>query len=239
MKLYDLTLDTLAHNLAFDEALLEEAEAGGEPVDALRLWEPVEFGVVIGRSSRIADEVDIAVCERRGIPVGRRCSGGASIVTGPGCLMYGVILSYQRHPECRMIEHAHQFVLGKVLAAIRQIVPAAQMDGTSDLTLADQKISGNSLRCKRSHLLYHGTILYGFPLSVVGKLLKIPPRQPEYRRGRMHGQFVTNLPANGESLRQSLIEQWCANEPSSVWPKEQTERLVTERYSQHDWNFRL
>ena len=49
--------------------------------------------VVIGRSSRTADEVDLEYCRAEGIPVLRRCSGGAAVVVGPGCLMYSVVLA--------------------------------------------------------------------------------------------------------------------------------------------------
>ncbi len=66
--------------------------------------------------------------------------------------------------------------------------------GISDLVLGDRKFSGNSLRCKRDHFLYHGTLLYQFPLEQIGELLKMPARQPNYRQGRPHGEFVMNLP---------------------------------------------
>ena len=56
MYLLDLTLPTPAENVALDEALLEAAEAGDCP-SVLRLWEPRETFVVVGRSSRVAEEV--------------------------------------------------------------------------------------------------------------------------------------------------------------------------------------
>ena len=62
-------MPSLAENLALDEALLEAAEASGQPSEVLRVWEPDHLGVVIGRSSRIAEEVDLGFCAREGIPV--------------------------------------------------------------------------------------------------------------------------------------------------------------------------
>ena len=118
MKLLDLTLDSPAENLALDEALLELAEAGQSDDDVLRLWESPQTAVVIGRSSRIRDEVDVTACAKDSIPVLRRCSGGTSVVIGPGCLMYAVVLSYERHPDLRMVDMAHGYVLGKVAAAV-------------------------------------------------------------------------------------------------------------------------
>ena len=65
MRLLDLTLETPAENLALDEALLDAAESDTGPGEVLRLWEsPREF-VVLGTSSRAADEVNIDACRRR------------------------------------------------------------------------------------------------------------------------------------------------------------------------------
>ncbi len=81
-----------ADHLALDEALLLEADEGTGR-EALRVWEFRDHVVVAGRSTRVNDEIDLAYCHSRGIPVLRRCSGGASVLGGPGCLMYSVVLS--------------------------------------------------------------------------------------------------------------------------------------------------
>src|SRR5882757_11559316 len=108
-----LTLDTPAENIALDEALLDLAEATGPGAEFLRIWESPRPIVVVGRSSRVHQEVDEAACRERGIPILRRSSGGAAIVAGPGCLMYAVVLSYREHPELLDITHAHRFVMGR------------------------------------------------------------------------------------------------------------------------------
>ncbi len=238
MKLLDLTLDTPAENLALDEALLEAAEAGGQPTELLRLWEPRQTMVVIGRASHVDVEVNRAECQRRQIPILRRCSGGAAIVAGPGCLMYSVVLSIELRPALRMIEQAHRFVLGVVAEAVSHIVPGVEHLGSSDLTLGGRKFSGNSLRCKRDHLLYHGTLLYGFPLELIANCLGNPPRQPDYRAGRDHASFIMNLPADVQALRARLKEIWNAASETTDWPTALVQQFVAERYSQDDWNFR-
>ncbi len=144
MRYLDLTLPTAAENLALDEALLEEAEAGGGPNETLRLWEPRQTMVVVGRSSRIAAEVRTDACRELGIPVLRRPSGGAAIVTGPGCLMYALVLSYRLRPELRALSRTHQWVLGTLAAALETHVPGVRCCGTSDLAIDGRKFSGNS-----------------------------------------------------------------------------------------------
>ena len=249
MLFLDLTLPTAAENVALDEALLEEAEAGGEPREVLRLWEPNAPIVVVGRSSRPEVEVHLEACARAGIPVLRRSSGGAAIVTGRGCLMYAVVLSYERHPELKGIDAAHRFVLSRLVAAVRTIVPEVERCGTSDLALVSPvhgvsgnrsarrlKFSGNSLRCKRRHLLYHGTLLYDFDLSLVEQCLAHPPREPGYRAGRPHGEFLANLPATSGELRAALASAWQTRVALPDWPHARTQQLVAKKYASPAWN---
>lgn len=236
MQLLELTLDTVAENLALDEALLEEAEDGTGPAQILRLWESPQPAVVVGRASRVEREVQTDECLKRGIPVYRRASGGAAVVIGPGCLMYSVVLSYANFPQLRMIQHAHEHVLGTILDAITPFAPGARFQGTSDLTIDGRKFSGNSLRCKRDHLLYHGTLLYEFPLESISASLRMPPRRPDYRNDRSHDDFVVNLPITANDLRRALANEFDARSPHIQWPKERTAQLASQRYSQDCWN---
>jgi lipoate---protein ligase len=258
MHLLDLTLDSAAENIALDEALLDNAESNlgdaesntGDDGKILRLWQPRELIVVAGSSSHLADEVNLDLCRQRNIPVLRRASGGATIVTGPGCLMYAVVLSYRLRPQLRPIDAAHDFVLATIAAALNQMLvthgqqpaasnPSITRAGTSDLVLGDKKFSGNSLRCKRSHFLYHGTLLYDFPLREIATLLKMPPRQPTYRNARPHADFITNLPLTASQLHAAITAAFNAQSPTTTWPHALTTQLIAEKYSRPDWNERL
>jgi lipoate---protein ligase len=239
MQYLEYTGSGAVEDLAIDEALLDDAETADEPREVLRIWECRQRAVVVGRSSSLAVEVRADECRRRGIPVLRRSSGGATVVIGPGCLMYSLVLSYAQRPHLRAVDLAHQFVLETVLTAIRRHEPAAQRCGTSDLAIAGRKFSGNSLRCRREHLLYHGTLLYNFPLADVGELLGTPPRQPDYRERREHGAFITNLPVDRSALVADLRRAWQADDALPVPPMETAARLATERYGDPSWTARV
>jgi lipoate---protein ligase len=241
MRYLDLTLPTAAENIALDEALLEEAEAAAVPTETLRVWESPQPLVVIGRSSQFDVEVRVDACRAAGIPILRRVSGGAAIVAGPGCLMYALVLSYQRRPDLRPLNNAHRYVLDTLAAALTPLAPGVQCRGTSDLALGEYKFSGNSVRCRRNHFLYHGTLLYDFPLWLIERWLKMPPmppRMPDYRTGRPHGGFVTNLPLKAETIRQALVGAWAARQPCGDWPAQRTAQLVAAQYSRPGWNER-
>jgi lipoate-protein ligase A len=235
MRYLDFTLPTAAENLALDEALLDEAEAGDSPAETLRLWEPRQPMVVVGRSSQFQVEVRLDACRALGIPVLRRCSGGAAIVAGPGCLMYALVLSYRLRPQLRTLQEAHRWVLGMLAGALGAFVPGIECRGTSDLAIGGRKFSGNSVRCRRDHFLYHGTLLYDFPLELVERCLAMPPRMPDYRENRPHQGFVTNLPLRSETIRAALVAACGASEPYAPWPERRTAQLVAEKYSLPEW----
>lgn len=169
--------------------------------------------------------------------------------------MYALVLGYPTHsampiqslPDIRTI---HQFVLTRMAQSLSNLASGIVQVGTSDLaipvghSIREQsqlgqshggetvlhKFSGNSLRCKRTHFLYHGTLLYDFDLSKISRWLKIPPRLPGYRSARPHDRFVTNLPVTRDELTQALIQGWQAQEPLDDWPHERTARLIREKY---------
>jgi lipoate-protein ligase A len=156
--------------------------------------------------------------------------------------MYVVVLDLRRRPEARGVDRAHAFVLGKTAAALTKLAPGAACDGTSDLTLPApgdgprRKFAGNSLRVRRDHLLYHGAILYDFPLERITRWLAMPARQPCYRQQRSHEDFLTNLPATREAIAAALVDAWQANEPLVDWPRERTRQLAASRYASLDWS---
>ena len=237
MKRLDLSLGEPASDLALDEALLEQAESGASG-EVLRLWTLDRPAVVIGRGSKLKGEVNTAYCQSEGIPVLRRCSGGAAIVGGPGCLMYSVVLSLQLRPQLRQVDQAHRLVMTRLLAAVTVQHPGVRWQGTCDLTVSERKFSGNSLRIAREHLLYHGTILHAADLAQIDRCLATPPRQPEYRLGRRHADFITNLPVDPVKLADDIAAEFCALNAAEIWPVEITAKLKQQRYDDPAWHHR-
>lgn len=233
MKLLDLTLSAAEEDLALDEALLLDAEAGGEP-RVLRFWERPDYVVVLGSAGILADDVDDEACAADGVPVLRRSSGGGTVLLGPGCLCFSVVVPYADSPALETIQGAYTWVLGRVA----QAVPGAEMAGICDLALEGRKLSGNAQQRKRSHLLHQGTLLYSFDFERVGRYLRQPPRQPEYREGRSHEQFLRNAPGPAARLRDAVASAFAAREALTAWPSEAAARLVKEKYGQRAWQRR-
>ncbi|MBI5801487.1 MAG: lipoate--protein ligase family protein, partial [Verrucomicrobia bacterium] len=209
------------------------------PAAALRFWEsPVPF-VVVGYGNEIAREVNVVACEADGVPVLRRSSGGGTVIQGPGCLNYALVLPIASDASLATVSGANRFILHRITDALAGLLgQPVDRCGDTDLVWRDRKFSGNAQRRRRTHLLFHGTLLLGLDLSLVEKYLLAPTRQPDYRQSRPHGEFVSNLPLMACEVKQALAQAWLAGTTPGAWPEAETLRLACDQYSLTEWNRR-
>lgn len=228
--------------LALDEALLEEAHAGRLPAAVVRTWMAAEPTVVIGSSSRIDAEVDRAACRELGARIVRRPSGGLTVVLGPGCVMWSVVapLPPESPPP---IPRLHAALLDPLAAALVAAGRPIVRRGSSDLAVCEadgeRKVSGNALRVRRGGLLYHGTLLDDFDLALVPRLLRHPPREPDYRAGRDHTAFLANLAVGRATIDAAVRRAFAAREHHTDWPADRVADLARDRYRSTAWTERM
>lgn len=72
-------------------------------------------------------------------------------------------------------------------------VSGVRREGTSDLAIGDQKIGGSCIYRVPGLIYYSTTLLVDPDIDLVERYLEHPPREPEYRRGRPHREFMTSL----------------------------------------------
>ncbi len=197
LHLIEATLRGPHEHAALETTLFQTLEESGEG-ETLSLWESPQPAVVISRSASIAAEVREDACRADGVPITRRISGGGAVVVGRGCLNYALVLSLDAHPELREVAQSYRAILGRIVDALA--VPGLTICEPGDLAVHDRKVSGNAQRRGRTALLHHGTFLYDFDVGLIERYLREPSRQPPYRRGRRHRDFVANVPLSGGTL---------------------------------------
>ncbi len=274
MRRLPLTIMDEQTGVADDERWLDAAEKSKNSEksekweESIRFRESPRLEVVLGRSGVPAVELELSACEQDGVPITRRSSGGGTVLLGPGCLVYAMILERSRRSQWDCIETIHRNVLERMITVL---TPLATMNGWTveragvcdlvlrpdverenerenngenngrndfgnggesdgdhmerissssqqspsqtpqnpSLTLRTQtfrKFSGNAVRLRRRTILYHGTILYDFPLTLMSRYLQSPPRQPVYRNGRSHMEFVVNFPAPRDAILDAIAQ---------------------------------
>lgn len=233
---YHITLETPARNLALDEILLHQVDESPSRA-ILRTWEPVEHFVVVGRSNQVDTEVDVEQCRAEGVPIFRRSSGGGAVLVGPGCLAYALALPLTLELKALGVAVVTRLVMETIASSLKSVLPEVVVRGTSDMVVNDRKFSGNSQRWLKNAFLHHGTVLYDFDLARIGRALKPPSREPDYRTHRPHSDFVMNVPVSRDAVLNGLVSAWEAHPAECSHDAiQQTMDLARSRYEQDAWN---
>jgi lipoate-protein ligase A len=209
MKVEDLSFSDPGKDVLYDDALLACAEKEQGP-EVLRFWESKDVFVVLGRTCDEDNDVRKDICRQDDVRVLRRSSGGGTVVQGPGCLNFSLVLRKDRHPDLASITRSYRYILEKALVALKDCGLDAAFRPICDLVVPDgeKKFSGNAQRRGRTHILHHGTILYAFDLSLIARYLHMPVQMPDYRRGRPHEDFITNVPVDLPRFKHVFAGAW-------------------------------
>jgi lipoate-protein ligase A len=239
MKFFPLTLPSPEENLACDEALLGAVEQG-ECDEVLRVWNALSYFVVVGYSNRVETEVNVPFCRNQDVPILRRCTGGGTVLQGPGCLNYSLILRIEASPQLANITRTNEYIMTRNRDALMTLLgPDLRVQGHTDLTRNGLKFSGNAQKRKLKALLFHGTFLLGLDPGMVERTLKMPSQEPGYRANRPHRDFMVNLEAQASQVEGALVHGWGAREPLKEVPTESIFRLAREKYNRSEWNWRF
>lgn len=230
MKCLDATLSTPAENLACDEALLDWCEEG-YPHEILRLWEPDRLFAVVGYGNETGKEIDLASCAEQSIPILRRCSGGGAVLQGPGCLNYSLILRIADIPDLSTVPGTNRWIMKRNCEALQALTKdTVRIEGHTDLVVNGRKFSGNAQRRRRHWVLFHGTFLWRFDLSLMRTFLRLPSKEPAYRMKRDHTDFLTNIPLKAIEIKTALRTMWKADDAGIEPPKSRIESLTRIKY---------
>jgi lipoate-protein ligase A len=206
----------------------------------LRFWEPGEHFVVIGYANQAAREANLEFCQRAGIAVLRRCSGGGAVLQGPGCLNYSLILPIESAACLVGIAGTNDYVMQRHQHTLQSLLEGpVERHGHTDLAIHGRKFSGNSQRRRKDFVLFHGSFLLQADIELIGKALPFPSHQPEYRQDRSHADFLMNLKLPSPEIKAALSECWGVRQWLKEVPFEAITRLVEEKYKRPAWNLKF
>lgn len=197
----------------FDDDIIKQCRQTGEPrVKVCRIEHPI---VVIGRGTKPEIELNVENILEDGVDVYLRYGGGCSVVIDEGNIIVSVVLPVEGFTQNR-------YYFDKISDWIRVSlvnlgIPGVVRDGTSDLSIHGRKISGSCIYNSLDYLYYSATILLQPVTSLMERYLKHPPREPEYRGGRKHTDFVTELKKYTDiDIEELILKLRLALHPSKI-----------------------
>ena len=169
-----------------DEPLLDAVRADG--VARWTLSPCTSTAIVLGRGSKAEVELHLDAVLADGVPVFRRRGGGCAVLLDPGNLIVSVALPMPGIGGSKATFARLSAWLIEALAAAG--APGVEQRGVSDLVLGDRKVGGSAIYREQGLLYYSSTLLVDPDIAGMGRWLAHPPREPEYRSGRRHEEFV-------------------------------------------------
>lgn len=236
-------------NIAYDDALLHWCEEHDFNNGILRFWEADSHAVMLGASNKYQDEINEKNCQKDKIPIYRRCSGGGSVLQGPGCLNYSIILPTSYHESLQNLSSTNTYIMNRVSDALthsfalKNQSSSIHIKGHTDLVTKNKKFSGNAQRRLKKHLLFHGTLLLNFNLEKISLYLKHPPKEPNYRQNRDHKDFIMNIALEKSDIVKGFLSYFDIkkNVDKDLIKNTvaKTNTLLKEKYNEKTWVFKL
>lgn len=157
--------------------------------------------IVLGISGAPEELIDTQQWEQTPIPVIRRFSGGGSVVVDEDTLFVTLlcnrdVLSVMPFPSHILTWMSLQY---HPLFGVKE----------NDFVLGHKKCGGNALYIQRERWLLHTTFLWDYHPDKM-RLLNMPARQPLYREGRSHDDFLCRL-RNTLATRETLYDTLYGN----------------------------
>ncbi len=178
-----------------------------------KLWEPEGIAVVIGYSQRAAVEANLRACRADGVPIIRRRGGGGAVVLLPGVLcLTTAFLSHASESPYYFFKKINQLLID--ILHSRLSIHGLNHRGVSDIAIGGNKVLGCSIFKSRNTYFYQGSLLVNANLQRISNYLRHPSKEPDYRNGRHHNDFLTTLKESGYHFTVKKVRDVFADEIS-------------------------
>lgn len=171
------------------------------------IWQPDHLCIVIGRGNNAESSVHCERAQADGVPIYQRPSGGEAVLLSPATLAISAVIR-------QGLTGSSQHFFRHFNTAVREALGSAGIDrpgcrGISDLSLGNRKILGSSMYRNRKLVFYHAVLNVAESGERIERYLRHPGREPDYRQGRPHRDFVTSLHQAGfavslQNIREAL-----------------------------------
>lgn len=172
------------------------------------IWVPDDFYVVLGNSNKPEKNLIEKNIRDDDVTVYKRPSGGETVILTPRTMVMSVktTLEHFSNPSAHF-----RYFNQKIIDALSSLeVNDLHYRGISDIAIGDRKILGSSIYRKRKILFYHAVLNVSESVDTIARYIKHPTKEPDYREGRDHHEFVTSLHAEGYRFTMNQLRRTMA-----------------------------
>ena len=250
-RFIDLKAHTAFENMAIDEAvMLSMRDNNVGPTLRLYRWSP--SAVSIGTFQGMMDEVDTQFCHSQNIDVIRRITGGGAVYHDyAGEITYSIIIPRGHRLGPDDIINSYRILCNGLISALGYLGIKSEFMPINDVTVEGKKVSGNAQTRRHSCILQHGTVLLDLDVNMMFQALKVP-------KEKISDKMIADARQRVTSIREILGTRVSMNELRNALQngfsealdlelvrghltkieRDTASRLVDEKYSTRDWNFK-
>lgn len=192
-----LRSQTVWHALAYG------VSRGSPPT--LSFVRPVEPYVCIGYHRRL-DEVDLAACRARGLPVYRRMVGGGPVYLDAGQLFFQIVVPVGSVPLRR--DAALRQLLSPAVAAFRSVGVAARLDERLEIVVGDRKVCGHGAGQIEQAVVVVGNLIERFDHETAARVLSLPEGAARSELLLLMRRYVAATPADPEAFKEAVVREY-------------------------------
>ncbi|MFW9778271.1 MAG: biotin/lipoate A/B protein ligase family protein [Candidatus Heimdallarchaeota archaeon] len=235
----------LNYNLALEQVLLQTLTPADNCL-IIRFWYNLP-SVIVGRSQRIEEEVDLEYCKANNIPIGRRISGGGTVFQDSGSLNVSFFvlknwLPLSKHAKVPEVTEFFTDILTKTLNETGY--QNLEKMGSTNILYKGRKISGSAGYFSKGKVLHHATLLHSVNLKNLEAVCDPAKYGPKHKR-RSNYFPTANLPNFNLSKWQSTLYAGLRDifqcELKTVFLKPEEDEIARElsdkMYSKQTWIF--
>lgn len=239
LRLVDSGLCHPLYSVALEEAILESCSQGLMP-PTLHLYVRDRPTVSLGYFEKVDAAVDPQVLLDEKVFLVRRMSGGSTIFTDQGQLIFSLTIDQGAIPKP---EDAYVLTCGVIVKALRSLGVEAEHKPPNDIIVNGRKISGSAQTRKKGMLMVHGTLLVDTDLDRMMRVLR--PRHDKHSRTReqitcLRDELGRSPDMNEvkDALVQAFseeLEQRAVCIPVNEREKGRVSALIEEKYGKEDY----
>jgi len=239
LRLVDSGLCHPLYSVAIEEALLESCSKGLMP-PTLHLYVRDRPTVSLGYFEKVETAIDPQVLLDEDVFLVRRMSGGSTIFTDQGQLIFSLTIDQSAIPKP---EDAYALTCGVVVNTLEALGVKAEHKLPNDILVNGRKISGSAQTRKKGMLMVHGTLLVDTDLDRMMRVLR--PKDDKRSRTREEMTCLRDELERSPDMNQvkdalvqafsNELEQRAVCIPVNEREKDRVKTLIEEKYGKEDF----
>jgi|LGVF01.1.fsa_nt_gb lipoate-protein ligase A len=163
----------------------------------------------LGRNQCCEEECDIAECEKLGITIERRETGGGAGLMVPGSTSWGICIDKRDPRVSTDMDRNFEILSRGVIICLKKLGLDAKFAPMNDINIGDKKVGGMTAMSRHNSLLIYGSVIWDFDMDTFMKIARIPePKLKKKGVSSVQKRITTIVQELGREIPPSELREY-------------------------------